>query len=116
MNSEINKISYPKTKKEALEILPSMRASFGNCEEYIFELNFSDEESVENISLLCDTYNDSIAIFRFYWLQDAEDVDSKAIDCVSMMHLSTKDATRIADILKYYVTILKEENNAQLQP
>ena len=110
MNSEINKISYPKTKREALEILPKMRAFFGNGEEYIFELNFSDEQSVENISLLCDTLNDRIAIFRFYWLQDGEDEDGgRAIDCVSMMHLSTKDATRIADILKYYVTILKEE-------
>lgn len=111
---EINKISYPKTKEEALDILPNLKAVFGNCEEYSFELNYSDEQSVENISLLCDTYNNSIAIFRFYWLQESG--EEKAIDCVSIMHIDTKDATRIADILKYYVTILKEENNAQLQP
>ena len=105
---EIHKISYPSTKQEALDILPHLRAHFGNCEEYSFELNYSDDESVESISLLCDTYNNSISIFRFYWLQGAE--IEKAVECVSVIHLEIKDATIMADMLKYYVTILKQHD------
>jgi hypothetical protein len=107
MREDINKISYPSTLQEALAILPRLKANFGNCEEYSFDMNFQEESELLHISLLCDTFNDSITIFQFFWVQDL-DVE-KAIEGVDVIHLDTKDAKRMADMLNYFVTIIKNE-------
>jgi len=107
MREEIYKISYPSTLQEALAILPRLKAHFGNCEEYSFDINNQEESELRNISLLCDTVNDTITIFQFFWSQDL--VLENATECVDVIHIDSNEAKRIADMLNYFVTIIKNE-------
>jgi hypothetical protein len=107
MREDINKISYPSTLQEALAILPRLKAHFGNCEEYSFDINVQEESELRNISLLCDSDNETITIFHFIWAQDLDLENAK--ECVDVIHLDTKEAKRIAEMLNYFVTIIKNE-------
>lgn len=107
---ETHKIPYPNTLQEASDVWNELCVYFGNGEELYFEIVFERDKEILNICRIAlDVLNGIISIFHFYWLDESG--REFAVDSFSFIHLDLKEASIMADALKYFCKIIKSGND-----
>ena len=101
-------IPYPETTAEAHDAFQALTALFGNGEDMSFDLiTCSDDEDVSRMRIAVDELNDMIIIFTFNWSKEC--AKDRAVDDFSWFHLDKSEARAVADVLRYFSNLIKDE-------
>ena len=111
MSNKVYEIPYPTTLAEAYDAFDVLSKVFGNCEELNFDIRDSDKETLSIIRITADLLNHTISIIRFLWLDGSG--HEKAVDCINVLTLDLDDAARMADIINYFIKVIKQKGGHQ---
>ena len=100
-------IPYPETTAEAHDAFQALTVLFGNCEELNFDIRDSDKDTLSIIRITADLLNHTISIIRFLWLDGCG--HEKAVDCINVLTLDLDEAARMADIINYFIKVIKQK-------